>query len=655
MSGSRKKDQPQGRHAATTPLGGSLSIIEQVADLAWAGQQQQAIELATVALAAPDVRAAQRLALLDLYAESRMAQGDFAGASADAVTMRTLANRAKSAGLRALALNRQTRLQWSREADDAAAVKTATHALAEARRSGEPELHAMSLLLLADAQSRDRSRRGAALANSVQASALFEALEQPAEQGRAYRIQADVLWRLGRTPQDRVAADRGLNLAKASGDLLGQGRVLFLLPDMTGDMAAQLRLWSQSVVAFKALAHLPRYGHAVSNLAGEYRGLGLYRQARRLAIEANRIGRKIKDADLVWRSSWGLFDLEILLGNVAAARTYAAQAEVATGEHQHPRAPLFRILTEGTVAMAERRAADAARYFESAVQPAKSADKNMPMYCQTESATAHIANRRVLALQTGKWGMSSRDTESPAEALRWLGDVPGAGEAFDLAILDMHMPEMDGLELARRIRTHHAALPLVLFSSLGRREGVEAESLFSAYLAKPIRQSHLFDTLASLLAHDPAAKPAARAPSHAAGKAQLDPGMAARHPLRILLAGDNVVNQKLALRLLQQMGYRADLASNGIEAVESVQRQPYDVVLMDVQMPELDGLDATRQTCALLPADARPRIVAMTASAMQGDREMCLVAGMDDYLTKPIRVERLVEALNHANARGIPP
>ena len=128
--------------------------------------------------------------------------------------------------------------------------------------------------------------------------------------------------------------------------------------------------------------------------------------------------------------------------------------------------------------------------------------------------------------------------------------------------------------------------------------------------------------------------------------------MAARHPLRILLAEDNVVNQKLALRLLQQMGYRADLASNGIEAVESVQRQTYDVVLMDVQMPELDGLDATRQICALMPAPRRPRIVAMTANAMQGDREMCIEAGMDDYLTKPIRVDRLVEALTAVPVRN---
>jgi signal transduction histidine kinase/DNA-binding response OmpR family regulator len=256
----------------------------------------------------------------------------------------------------------------------------------------------------------------------------------------------------------------------------------------------------------------------------------------------------------------------------------------------------------------------------------------------------NATNRRVLALQTARWGMDSRATESPAEALRWLAQ----GERFDLAILDMHMPEMDGVDLARRIRANHATLPLVLFSSLGRREAGDAESLFNAYLSKPIHQSALFDTLVSLLAHESVAtKPA----DSAGAKPQLDPAMAARHPLRILLAEDNVVNQKLALRLLQQMGYRADLASNGIEAVESVQRQTYDVVLMDVQMPELDGLDATRQICTLFEADRRPRIVAMTANAMQGDQEMCIGAGMDDYLTKPIRVDRLVEALHNVPAR----
>jgi GAF domain-containing protein/CheY-like chemotaxis protein/tetratricopeptide (TPR) repeat protein len=255
----------------------------------------------------------------------------------------------------------------------------------------------------------------------------------------------------------------------------------------------------------------------------------------------------------------------------------------------------------------------------------------------------NATNRRVLSLQTGKWGMQSRATESPQEALRWLS----AGERFDLAILDMHMPEMDGLSLARKIRDAHPTLPLVLFSSLGRREAGDTEGLFSAYLAKPIRQSHLFDTLVSLLVRDAAPR---AAPAQA--KSQLDPEMAARHPLRILLAEDNVVNQKLALRLLQQMGYRADLASNGIEAVESVQRQAYDVVLMDVQMPEMDGLEASRRITAAIPVGERPRIVAMTANAMQGDREMCMEAGMDDYITKPIRVESLVGALYNVVARS---
>jgi signal transduction histidine kinase/CheY-like chemotaxis protein len=139
----------------------------------------------------------------------------------------------------------------------------------------------------------------------------------------------------------------------------------------------------------------------------------------------------------------------------------------------------------------------------------------------------------------------------------------------------------------------------------------------------------------------------------ASSKIALDPHMAARHPLRILLAEDNVVNQKLAMRLLQQMGYTADLARNGIEAMEHVERQTYDVVLMDVQMPEMDGLEASREIVKRCPNGARPRIVAMTANAMQGDREQCLAAGMDDYMTKPIRVDRLVAALAGTRPRTV--
>jgi CheY-like chemotaxis protein len=260
----------------------------------------------------------------------------------------------------------------------------------------------------------------------------------------------------------------------------------------------------------------------------------------------------------------------------------------------------------------------------------------------------NATNLRVLSLQTSKWGMHARATPSPAEALRWID----GGERFDAAILDMHMPEMDGLALARRLRERRASLPLILFSSLGRREAGDYEGLFNGYLAKPIHQSNLFDTLAGLFAAAETASPQPAAVDRDA-RVRLDPQMASLHPLRILLAEDNVVNQKLALRLLQQMGYRADVASNGLEAVESVPGHTYDVVLMDVQMPEMDGLEAARRICARWEASARPRIVAMTANAMQGDRDMCLAAGMDDYLTKPIRVERLVEALkNAAEAKG---
>ncbi len=131
--------------------------------------------------------------------------------------------------------------------------------------------------------------------------------------------------------------------------------------------------------------------------------------------------------------------------------------------------------------------------------------------------------------------------------------------------------------------------------------------------------------------------------------------MATRHPLRILLAEDNVVNQKLALRLLSQMGYCADLATNGIEAIERIERHAYDVVLMDVQMPEMNGLEAARRITAKHKPDERPRIVAMTANAMQGDREACLAAGMNDYVSKPVRSADLAAALARAPAAQCPP
>ena len=256
-------------------------------------------------------------------------------------------------------------------------------------------------------------------------------------------------------------------------------------------------------------------------------------------------------------------------------------------------------------------------------------------------------NRRILVAQTQSWGMTPLETGSPRQALDWIR----RGESFDLAVLDMHMPEMDGLALAKEIRQHRASpeLPMVLFTSLGRREADLRGVEFAAQLTKPIKPSQLFDALIAVFAG--AEEPAAAGDGRA--KVRMDPEMGKRHPLRILLAEDNAVNQKLALRLLQGMGYRADVAGNGLEVIQSLERQRYDVVLMDVQMPEMDGLEASREINRRWKSQQRPRIVAMTANAMQGDRELCVAAGMDDYIAKPIRVHELVGALSKATARQL--
>jgi PAS domain S-box-containing protein len=257
----------------------------------------------------------------------------------------------------------------------------------------------------------------------------------------------------------------------------------------------------------------------------------------------------------------------------------------------------------------------------------------------------NATNRRILTSYLGAWGMLARATASPLEALAWIR----AGERFDAGVLDMHMPEMDGVELARAIREQPggAPLPLILFTSLGRREARAEEEGFAAYLHKPIKPSQLFDALASVLVEQPV-----HVAPRGVARVELDPDMARRHPLRILLAEDNVVNQKVAIRLLGQLGYRADVAANGLEAIDAVARQTYDVVLMDVQMPELDGLGASREINQRWPGARRPRIVAMTANALQGDRELCEAAGMDDYVAKPVRVEELVAALGRCQPRS---
>jgi CheY-like chemotaxis protein len=211
---------------------------------------------------------------------------------------------------------------------------------------------------------------------------------------------------------------------------------------------------------------------------------------------------------------------------------------------------------------------------------------------------------------------------------------------------------MDGLTLAAEIRRYRdtTSLPLVMLTSLGRREAGASTVDFSAYLIKPIKQSQLYDTLAKIFTE--------KFPEHAQPLAPIPAAispMAQRVPLHILVAEDHPVNQKLALQLLRKMGYRADVAANGLEVLQAVERQPYDIVLMDVQMPEMDGLEATRRICQRWPREKRPRIVAMTANAMQRDREECLAAGMDDYLSKPVQLKDLQAALERSERPAITP
>ncbi|MGB7445073.1 MAG: response regulator [Coleofasciculaceae cyanobacterium] len=253
----------------------------------------------------------------------------------------------------------------------------------------------------------------------------------------------------------------------------------------------------------------------------------------------------------------------------------------------------------------------------------------------------NATNREILTLQLQSWHMVSVAAQSGYEAIGLLEHK----EPFDLAILDMQMPGMDGLSLAVAMRQRQDCkeLPLVMLTSIGKGEidwkasGVN----FAAFLNKPVRQSQLHDTLVQVIAGTPLKVKADRLLPP-----QLDPHMAERLPLRILVAEDNRVNQKLALQILQKMGYRADIAGNGLEVLEALHRQSYEVVFMDVHMPEMDGLMATQQICQQWPLEQRPRIIAMTANALAGDREKCLRAGMDDYVSKPIRVEELVRALN---------
>ncbi|HEY9804081.1 MAG TPA: PAS domain S-box protein [Leptolyngbyaceae cyanobacterium] len=251
----------------------------------------------------------------------------------------------------------------------------------------------------------------------------------------------------------------------------------------------------------------------------------------------------------------------------------------------------------------------------------------------------HPTNGQIWRLQAELWQMETYTVPSGAEALA----VIDQGIAFDVAILDVQNPEMGGLTLARQIhqRPNYQNLPLVILTSWGKPDPDLSNIKFATCLSKPIKQSQLYDVLTATLKSQ-----AIRPSTPTTDSPQINSSLAQKLPLRILLAEDIVVNQKVALLMLKKLGYQADVVANGLEVLAALQRQAYDLVLMDVNMPEMDGLKASQIICQTWSPSSRPYIIAMTANAMRGDRQACLAAGMDDYLSKPLQIEELAKALS---------
>ncbi len=254
-------------------------------------------------------------------------------------------------------------------------------------------------------------------------------------------------------------------------------------------------------------------------------------------------------------------------------------------------------------------------------------------------------NRLILTRQLQSWGIVTEQAGGGSEALDRI-DRQGR---YDLVVLDMRMPEMDGLAVAREIRNRYSddGPLLVMLTSIGQRFDRQEDGILNAYLTKPVKPSQLYDLLSDLFFQEGSGENGAAEEE----PFQVDANFAEQHPLRILLAEDNAVNQKVATRMLAKLGYRVDVAANGLEVVAALERQPYDLILMDIQMPEMDGLEATQRIRKRWRGRETPlRIIAMTAYAFQADLERCMEAGMDGYISKPIRMEGLVEILSRDHA-----
>ena len=271
-------------------------------------------------------------------------------------------------------------------------------------------------------------------------------------------------------------------------------------------------------------------------------------------------------------------------------------------------------------------------------------------------------NLQLVRAQTRSWGMECDVTTQGSEALEMIA-AASRQRPYDLAILDMQMPEMDGLELAEAIKRDpsNEKMKLVLMTSMAQRgHAARSEQAgIAGYLNKPVRQSQLYDCLRTVMGPPSQASPeTARQPPKLVTAHSLKEANDLRRP-RVLLAEDNQTNQMAAVRMLEMLGYQVDVAVNGIEAVDACREVDYGIVLMDNQMPEMDGLTAAREIRTFELAHGKPPvpIIALTADAMQGDREKCLAAGMNDYLSKPFKVAQLGEMLErwgHVSSSAAP-
>jgi len=287
----------------------------------------------------------------------------------------------------------------------------------------------------------------------------------------------------------------------------------------------------------------------------------------------------------------------------------------------------------------EKQAADS-----MAPTPRKAELQNVRVLIVDDNET----NRSILHHLFESWGMKERVASNADEAMEMMRAQAARGKPFDLAILDRQMPGMDGLELARRLKKDPklASTRLVMLTSVDRNDDSEImrESGVDAHLSKPVKQLQLFDCLATVMSAD------VETAEIQSGLVALDAVPVASAPiqglnLRILIAEDNPVNQRVALYQLQKLGFLAEVVENGRQVLEAMRKNPFDVIFMDCQMPELDGYAATREIRSIEDGKRHTWVVAMTANSLQGDREKCMAAGMDDYVSKPVKTEDLQAAL----------